>query len=189
MTAENNREQLGPFDLTELGVVDNFIDFGAILVPADNPDIKLRIEVEESTGKLVAVTLEHLDSTLKVTAFSAPKTDGVWAGARDQLAETVLAQGGKVSYVETGFAKTLQAEFMLDGSSDIRTLRFIGVDGPRWFLRGTIEGAALTDVAIESAIESLFRSVVVNRGVSAMPPGEMLELAMPPGNVAPPRGF
>ena len=189
MTSEYNREQLGPFDVTELGIVDNFVDFGAILIPADNPDVKLRIEVEELTGKLVAVTLEHLDSTLQITAFSAPKTDGVWAGAREQLAETVVAQGGKTSYVQTGFDLALQAEFFVGDSSAVRTVRFIGVDGPRWFLRGSIEGAALNDIAVESAIESLFRSVVVNRGDSAMPPGEMLELTMPPGNVAPPRGI
>ena len=57
MTSDYNREQLGPFDVSELGLLENYIDFGAILVPADNPDLSLRIEVEESTGRLVAVTL------------------------------------------------------------------------------------------------------------------------------------
>jgi hypothetical protein len=112
-----------------------------------------------------------------------------WAAAREQLAQTIVAQGGKVAYVETGFEQALQAEFHIETSLDVRTVRYIGVDGPRWFLRGTIEGAALADIGTESAMESLFRSIVVNRGDFAMPPGEMLELTMPPGNVAPPRGL
>lgn len=190
MSPDYEREQLGPFDVTELGVLDNYVDFGALLIPADNPDVTLRIEVEEATGKLVAVTLEYLESTLQVTAFSAPKTDGVWAGVRDQLAQSIVAQGGKVDLVDGVFDAALNAEMPIaDGSSGTRNVRFIGVDGPRWFLRGIVEGAALDDIAIESALEGLFRSIVVNRGEAAMPPSEMLELTMPPGNIAPPRGF
>jgi hypothetical protein len=151
----------------------------------------LRIEVEESTGRLVAVTLDYLNSTLQVTAFSAPKSDGIWSEVRDQLAQSIIAQGGEARLVASGFedallAKLPNAEAQPGGFRDVK---FVGVDGPRWFLRGLIEGAALTDVAIESAIDGLFRSIVVNRGDTAMPPKEMLELTMPPGNIAPPRGF
>lgn len=191
MSDQYNREQLGPFDLEELGLVDNYVDFGAILIPADNPEVTLRIEIEESTGRLVAVTLDYLDSTLQVTAFSAPKKDGIWPEVRDQLAQSIVAQGGEARLVASGFEDALLAKLPnSEGpSSGFRDVKFVGVDGPRWFLRGLIEGAALNDVAVESAIDGLFRSIVVNRGDTAMPPKEMLELAMPPGNIAPPRGF
>jgi hypothetical protein len=46
-----------------------------------------------------------------------------------------------------------------------RLARFVGVDGPRWFLRGVIGGAATTDVEA-AAREDLFRSIVVVRGGS-----------------------
>jgi hypothetical protein len=191
MSDQYNREQLGPFDLEELGLLDNYVDFGAILIPADNPDVTLRIEVEESTGRLVAVTLDYLNSTLQVTAFSAPKSDGIWSDVRDQLAQSIIAQGGEARLVTSGFEDALLAKLPnSDGPFNVfRDVKFVGVDGPRWFLRGLIEGAALEDVAIESAIDGLFRSIVVNRGDTAMPPKEMLELTMPPGNIAPPRGF
>ena len=192
MTSDYNREQLGPFDVSELGLLENYIDFGAVLVPADNPDLTLRIEVEESTGRLVAVTLEYLESTLQVTAFSAPKNDGVWAEVRDQLAQTIIAQGGEARLVPSGFDDALLAKLPNPDQaalSGFRDVKFIGVDGPRWFLRGLVEGQALHDVAVESAIDGLFRSIVVNRGEVAMPPREMIELTMPPGNIAPPRGF
>ncbi len=185
-----NREQLGPFDVSELGLLENYIDFGAVLIPADNSELSLRIEVEESTGRLVAVTLELFESTLQVTAFSAPKNDGVWAEVRDQLAQTITSQGGEARLVPSGFDEALLAKLPnSEFPNEFRDVKFIGVDGPRWFLRGLIEGQALHDVAVESAIDGLFRSIVVNRGETAMPPREMLDLTMPPGNIAPPRGF
>ena len=51
-----------------------------------------------------------------------------------------------------------------------RLARFVGVDGPRWFLRGVVGGAATSDVEAAAAVEDLFRSIVVVRGTSPMPP-------------------
>src|SRR5690606_34481394 len=46
----------------------------------------------------------------------------------------------------------------------------IGVDGPRWFLRGVIGGEAASDPAAAEQVEDLFRLIVVVRGGSPMPP-------------------
>ena len=61
-----------------------------------------------------------------------------------------------------------------------RLARFIGVDGPRWFLRGVISGEAAVDVAAAEQVEELFRSVVVVRGTAPMPPRDLIPLRMPP---------
>jgi hypothetical protein len=68
-----------------------------------------------------------------------------------------------------------------------RYARFIGVDGPRWFLRGMIGGAAIHDPASASQIETLFKSVVVDRGSEPVPPRDLLALHLPAGIVTPPR--
>ena len=60
-----------------------------------------------------------------------------------------------------------------------RLARFVGVDGPRWFLRGVIGGAATSDVDAAAQIEDLFRSLVVVRGTSPMPPRDLIPLKMP----------
>jgi hypothetical protein len=60
-------------------------------------------------------------------------------------------------------------------------VRFLGVDGPRWFLRGVVQGAALQDPEQARAIEEIFAGVVVVRGDSPMPPRELLELSLPAG--------
>ena len=66
-----------------------------------------------------------------------------------------------------------------DGAAGKRLARFVGVDGPRWFLRGVIGGAATGDVEAAAQVEDLFRSIVVVRGGSPMPPRDLIPLRMP----------
>jgi hypothetical protein len=57
--------------------------------------------------------------------------------------------------------------------------RFLGVDGPRWFLRGTITGPAGAGGEAAAALEQAFRDVVVVRGTEPMPVREPLPLTLP----------
>ena len=66
-----------------------------------------------------------------------------------------------------------------DGAAGKRLARFVGVDGPRWFLRGVIGGAATADVDAAAQVEDLFRSIVVVRGGTPMPPRDLIPLRMP----------
>jgi hypothetical protein len=64
-------------------------------------------------------------------------------------------------------------------ASGIRPIRFVGVDGPRWFLRGLFAGAAAGDPAAAAPLEAVFREVVVIRGEHPVPPRDLLELRLP----------
>jgi hypothetical protein len=57
--------------------------------------------------------------------------------------------------------------------------RFLGVDGPRWFLRGVIRGAAASRPEQAKPLEDLFANVVVVRGDHPVPPRELLPLQLP----------
>ena len=59
-----------------------------------------------------------------------------------------------------------------------RPTRFIGVDGPRWFLRGVISAPSINEETY-GLLVSIFRSTAVNLGDVAMPPGELLPLRLP----------
>jgi hypothetical protein len=61
----------------------------------------------------------------------------------------------------------------------MRIARFIGVDGPRWLLRGVIAGEAIQNPTAKAAVEELFRSVVVVRGSQPMPPRDLIPLSIP----------
>jgi hypothetical protein len=60
-----------------------------------------------------------------------------------------------------------------------RLARFVGVDGPRWFLRGVIAGEGVTNRDAAAQVEDLFRSIVVVRGNTPMPPRDLIPLHMP----------
>jgi hypothetical protein len=169
----------GPFDVTELVQVRPTIDFGAIQLPMRD-DVTYKLEVESSTNKIVALTVEHKGSALQLQAFSAPAAEGAWHEIRASLEQSILAQGGRTESVVGPLGPELNAQIPTsDGGT--RLAKFIGVDGPKWFLRGVITGLALGDTLSMSHVIEIFRSAVVIRGSSPMPPKELLELVAPSG--------
>lgn len=98
-----------------------------------------------------------------------------------QLRDQVKAQGGRVEEREGPLGKELLAEVPATAAegSGLRLARFIGIDGPRWFLRGVIGGAGASDPEAAEKVEDLFRSIVVVRGGTPMPPRDLIPLKMP----------
>jgi hypothetical protein len=192
-TSTFDRSEYGPFDSLELGTLENFVDCGALLFPRSNDEVKIRVDVEEGTGRLVALTLQHQESFIQVSAYSAPKSDGIWPEVFLQLKAAADSQDGDTVIEEYSFGPSILATLPIsdddNAGTTLRRVRLIGVDGPRWFLRGMIWGDAVSDRVAANVIDSLFKSVVVRRGDEALPPKERLELTMPPGQIAPPRGF
>jgi hypothetical protein len=186
-SAPMNRSVAGPFDLSEVSGVETHASFGSIkLVPLEGMDI--RLEVEESTQRVLAISIHLNHSSLQLQAFAAPKTEGLWNEIRGQLFQSIRAQGGLVEERIGSFGPELVAQLPSDDPAGPRRYsRFIGVDGPRWFLRGMVSGAAINDPAAASQIETIFRSVVVDRGADPLPPRDLLPLEFPEGIVAPPR--
>jgi len=179
----------GPFDSSQVELNESFIDFGSILVPKSIPDMTVRVEVEETSGRLVAVSLEVENSILQISAFSAPKTMPIWNEVADQLYESLTSQGAQAERAEGSFGTSILATMPATDEPQMpeRKLKFFGADGPRWFLRGILSGQALQDEATSVVLDNVFRQLVVNRGLEALPPRELLPLLMPAGNVAPPR--
>lgn len=175
-----NRATDGPFDDSEANPVRPYIDLGGIkILPREG--LNLRLEVEEQSKRIVAVGLDYADSSLQVQPFAAPRSGGLWDETRVQLRDQVTAQGGRVEERDGTLGKELLAEVPATANegSGLRLARFIGIDGPRWFLRGVIGGAAASDPAAAEKVEDLFRSIVVVRGGSPMPPRDLIPLKMP----------
>ena len=180
-SAPEDRAVAGPFDVTEVPAVRPYVDMGAIKV-APREGLQLRLEVEESTKRIVAISMEFDGSLLQVQAFSAPKSTGLWNSVRAEIQQQMKAQGAEVAEVvgDLGpeLAVTTPAPADQGGS---RAVRFIAVDGPRWMLRGVIMGRAAVDAEARSAINELFRELVVVRGDQPLPPSELLQLRVPAG--------
>jgi hypothetical protein len=184
----SGRRSNGPFDESEISTRDGYVDLGALLI-TPSEGLQLRLEVEEATQRVVAVTLDLNGSSLQLQAFAAPKSEGLWDEIREQIGQSVGVQGGQVEEVEGAFGTELVAKLpagLPDGSQGYRVARFIGVDGPRWFLRGVLGGAAALERAAAEPLEALFRKVVVIRGDSPMPPRDLLQLRLPKDATATP---
>ncbi len=181
-SAPADRASAGPFDESEANPVRPYIDLGGIkILPREG--LNLRLEVEEQTQRIVAVGLDYADSTVQVQPFAASRSGGLWEEIRAQIREQVRQQGGRVEEREGPLGPELLAEVPVaataDGEASLRLARFVGVDGPRWFLRGVIGGAATNDVDAAAQVEDLFRSLVVVRGSAPMPPRDLIPLRMP----------
>jgi hypothetical protein len=189
-SAPADRRTAGPLDVSEVQGVRPYIDFGSMRIPS-RENLQMRLEVEESTQRIVAVSMDFAGSSLQLQAFAAPKSEGIWHEIRTQMRDSIKAQGGETEERIGSFGPELIAKIPLldeNGSkTGHRLARFIGVDGPKWFLRGVIGGAALNDAKAAADIDDLFRSVVVVRDDVPLPPKDLLTLTIPGGTVAPPR--
>ena len=66
-----------------------------------------------------------------------------------------------------------------DGRTVFAPASFLGVDGPRWFLRGVLSGRAAIDETAAGPLVDVLRQAVVVRGVEPMAPRELLPLTLP----------
>ncbi len=184
-SAPHDREVNGPLDVAEANTVRPYVDLGGVKI-LPRPELALRLEIEEGSKRVVAVALDYAESTLQVQPFAAPRTSGLWDEIREQIVEQIARQGGSTQVVDGPFGPELRAEIPAPAGNapGVRIARFIGVDGPRWFLRGVISGKGAVDAAAAAQVEDLFRSIVVVRGSTPMPPRDLIPLSVP-ANVQP----
>jgi hypothetical protein len=150
----------------------------------------VRLEVSPE-GQVVAVTLVHGESAAQLNVFAAPRSEGIWGEVLEEIADSLNSNGGTAHEVAGEFGRELWAhvpEQQPDGSVQARPARFIGVDGPRWFLRMLLTGPAATQEQDAAPLIAAFRDVVVVRGTEPMPAREGLALSLP-ANVPPPPGM
>jgi hypothetical protein len=179
-SAPEDRETEGPLDEAEANPVRPYVDLGGVkILPREG--LHLRLEIEEGSKRVVAIGLDYAGSTLQVQPFAAPRSSGLWHEIRAQIADQIGKQGGTTSLREGPFGPELVAEIPVapGGAESSRLARFIGVDGPRWFLRGVIAGEGAVNADAAAQIEDLFRSIVVVRGSAPMPPRDLIPLRMP----------
>lgn len=177
-----DRAENGPLDESEANAVRPYVDLGGVkLVPREG--LQLRLEIEEGTKRVVAVGIDFGGSTLQVQPFAAPRTSGLWNEIRAQIIEQVRSQGGEVQERQGVFGAEVVARIPVTGGEPgaTRIARFVGVDGPRWFLRGVIAGKGAIEAEAATAIDEVFRSIVVVRGTTPMPPRDLIPLQVPPG--------
>jgi hypothetical protein len=97
-SAPIDRVSAGPFDSSEVIEIKPLVDFGALQIPI-RENVTLKLEVEEASSRIVALTVDHQGSSLQLQAFSAPGSEGIWHEIRAALEQSIQAQNGKTEIV------------------------------------------------------------------------------------------
>ena len=171
----------GPFDRAEVDGLDGRLDLGALWMTG-TAGMELRLEVEQESQNVVGVTAVLGESAVQLQAFAAPRTEGIWDDIRTEIAASITSQGGTADETSGPFGAELLARMPgqgPDGRTVFSPARFLGVDGPRWFLRAVLSGRAAIDEDAASALLDVVRATVVVRGEEAMAPRELLTLRLP----------
>lgn len=169
----------GPWDSNGGYPQGERIDFGSLLVPVrDGYDVQVFMSEEEG----ISIAVVRGESGIQLQPFAAPRSAGLWSDVMPEIAEEVAKAGGQSTEQEGPFGPELLAKVSPQGSEipiPPQPLRFLGADGPRWFLRGLISGPAATNRALAKPFEEIFADVVVVRGDHAEPPRKPLDIQLP----------
>jgi Protein of unknown function (DUF3710) len=170
----------GPWDAGESIPRRDRVDLGSLQVPV-GPDHEIQLVMADQHGAWV--TVRHGDSEMQIQAFAAARRAALWDDVRIEIIREVEAAGGQAQEIQGSFGTELIAQVPAEQgqpASGLRMVRFVGIDGPRWFLRGLFTGPAAAGGEPASLLEEVFRDVVVVRGEHPVPPRDILELRLPP---------
>jgi len=169
----------GPYDAADSYPEGQRVDLGSLLIPVA-PEYEVQLVFAEQQGAWVVV--RHGGSELQLQAFAAPRHDAIWDDVRAEIIGEIATAGGQSEEREGSFGTELLARVPAQPgqpAAGLMPVRFIGIDGPRWFLRGLFQGQATGNPAAAAPLEALIREVVVVRGDHPMPPRDLLELRLP----------
>ncbi|HZC70181.1 MAG TPA: DUF3710 domain-containing protein [Jatrophihabitans sp.] len=169
----------GPFD--ERDAPDDEIeriDLGALRVPGGR-GYDIRVDLNEAQ-QVISATLAGPDGTMQLGVFAAPRNEGIWDEVRAEIAASLNAQRrASATEAEGPFGTELRGSLPADSGKGTVPVRFLGVDGPRWFLRALLAGPVAADAVKAKPFEDAFRRVIVVRGTDPLPVREPVPLRLP----------
>lgn len=185
---EEPESTTGPFDVRDAPDDEvERVDLGALRIPVTE-QFEVRVEVNEAQ-QVVAATLAGPDGTMQLGVFAAPRNEGIWDDVRAEIADSLKGQPRASAEEQDGpFGSELVGTVPDDSGRGSVPVRFVGVDGPRWFLRAMFAGPLAADAGRAAAFEDALRQVVVVRGADPLPVREPVPLQLPAGVELPTEG-
>ena len=172
-------EANGPWDVDDENVpdYDEYLDIGSLflpMIPMQYDNAGLRLKADRASGAVLGAVITVGNSTLELEAYAAPKTMGLWDDVRADLLEA----NSEASEIDGTFGKELLLPVHLKGGTVMT--RIVGVDGPRWMLRGIFAGKAAQDGEEQKdVLDKYFTRIVVARGEEPLAPRDMIPMHAP----------
>lgn len=163
----------GPFDVSDAPEDDvPRIDLGSVKVPVPE-GAQVQVEMDPAAGGVRAVHVVTPQGQITVSAYAAPRSGGLWEEVGTELTEQLRKDGARVSPGQGEWGFELSALI-----GDV-ALRFVGVDGPRWMLRGVIAGPQSASAEAPGVLRDIVRDTIVIRGDAPMPVRSPLPITLP----------
>ncbi|MGH3431824.1 MAG: DUF3710 domain-containing protein [Thermocrispum sp.] len=164
----------GPYDAEDAPDDDVArMDLGSVRVPVPEAG-QVQVEMDQESGNVRAVHVVTPHGQVTISAYAAPKSAELWPEVCDELAEQLRTDGGTVRRLAGDWGRELSVRL-----GDV-ALHFVGVDGPRWMLRGVIAGPQRAASGAPEQLRALVRETIVVRGSGPMPVRNPLPIALPP---------
>lgn len=165
----------GPYDIADAPAAER-VDFGSLKIPPV-PGVEIRFQTNQVDDTVQQVTLVAAGGALQLGVFAAPRSEGIWDEVRAEIMASLKKDGVVARETPGVYGTELRARVSTpDGPTDVR---FVGVDGPRWMVRGVYQGRAAVEPAAAEPLDECMRGLVVDRGREAMPERDPLPLRMP----------
>jgi Protein of unknown function (DUF3710) len=178
VVAATDDEFEGPFDIDDFddpdAATDGRHDLGAVLIPVDE-SAEFAVEVNQQ-GVPTMVWMVTPNGRYNVTAYAAPKTGGLWRDVITEVGESLRNEGAQVKFEDGPWGREIVG-LMTKGPEPV-VMRFIGVDGYRWMIRGAAVGTPDQADAIANDVRNALADTVVRRGDTPLPVRFMLPLQL-----------
>ncbi len=173
---EETSKTHGPWDESEAPDRDDLIDAGALKLP--RAPGKIQYTIDKRTRRAIGALVQMNNSAMQINLYAAPRSEGLWDEVRTELVESIRRQGGDCHEEQNKFGDEVVARIPAKDTKAQRHVRYVGVDGPRWFLRASIEGDAVTNEEVRDLFYGYLEDVVVCRGQDPHPPRDLILLTM-----------
>jgi hypothetical protein len=174
----------GPFDIDDFDdptvATQGRHDLGSVLIPVDET-AELAVEVNQE-GVPPMVWMVTPNGRYNFTAYAAPKTGSLWREVVTEVADSLRKESAQVTIEDGPWGREVVG-VMTNGPEPV-VMRFIGVDGYRWMIRGAAVGSPEQAAAIAKDVRKAMADTVVRRGDTPMPVRYMLPLQLSDSLVA-----
>ena len=166
----------GPYDARHASDGVPRLDLGSLQIPAIE-GVEVRVQASPE-GVIEHVVLVSGGSGVELGAFAAPRSEGIWPEVRDEMLKNMATERLSVQEVDDQYGAALLAR-LPDPEGKLVDVRYVGVDGPRWFVRATFQGPAAVDPAVGRVLWECLEGLVVVRDDEPRPVREPLPLRLP----------
>jgi len=177
MTADEDvAPEHGPYDQRHAPAGVARLDLGSLQIPAAE-GVEVRVQANPE-GVIEHVVLISGGGAVEFGAFAAPRSEGIWDEVRAEMVHDMTAADIAVREVDGAYGRELTAR-LPDPQGQLVDVRYVGVDGPRWFVKATFQGPVAIDPAAAPVLAECLEGLVVVRDEEPRPVREPLPMRLP----------